>query len=392
VLFVPCWYPPASGQKSVSGEFVREHVLADSAFDDVGVLAFRADEQGASALRVGMRVDSGVEVIDVTVPTTLPRPLRTACRRILWLYFVFRAIARWGRPDLLHCQDRSIFYAAPAARLLGIPYVVSNHWTGFLRRALNPEEVAGFRRLLPGAAVILSSNLNARQDFDAYGIEGRVVWLPNSFDTKIFRPGSGKVADEVLVHVSGFTDQKRVPDILRAFGLVLGKRPGAKLLMIGDGCDRAAAESMAAELLPSGTYSFPGFLPKAAIADVLRRSRGFVFPSSAETFGCALMEAMACGCPVLTTRVGGIPAVAREGEALFVEVGDVPGIADAMLRFLGGTHGIDTAAVAEETGRRFGRSTVGEMIHRYHVCAVDGLLPERVRAACGNGARGSVEH
>jgi glycosyltransferase involved in cell wall biosynthesis len=375
VLFVPYWYPPRQGQRSVSGSFVREHVLAAAEHDDVHVLAFRADEPGADRILVERYFDGSVGVLDATIPSGSRTPVGTARRRLLWLFFLMRAIAAWGRPHLIHCQDRSVFYAAPSAKMLGIPYVVSNHWTGFLRRAVAPREADGFRRLLPGASRILSSNKNADSDFRAYGIEGRVSWLPNCYDPEVFHPDPSAIRADSIVHISGFTDQKRVPDILKAFRKVHERRPAAMLQMVGDGYDRAAAEAMAAEILPACSYRFRGFLPKAEVAEILRRSKGFVFPSSAETFGCALMEAMACGCPVLTTRVGGIPAVAGEGEAVFVEVGDIGAIAQGMISMLEGATGLDTERIAAGVEKRFGRPVIGKLIHGYHLEAAGIPVP-----------------
>lgn len=343
--------------------------MAAALYDDVSVLVYRTTERGSRALRLEEYTDSCVGVMDLSVFSPDARPPRVLWRRLLWLWLLARAIAKWGRPDLVHCQDRSVFHAAPAARLLRIPYVMSSHWTGFLRRDVAPEEVEGFRRLVPGAALVLCSNADAWKDFGHYDIHGRFEWLPNSFDPGVFHPAEGIAKTDELVHVSGFTDQKRAPDILRAFAMVLRSRPDARLLMIGNGIGRAAAEELASTLLPRGSYEFPGFLPKAEIADILRRSRGFVFPSSAETFGCALMEAMACGCPVLTTRAGGIPHVARDGEGIFVEVGDIEAIAQGMIALLDGTHGLDTDTIARSVLERFGRPAVGRIIHRYHLAA-----------------------
>jgi glycosyltransferase involved in cell wall biosynthesis len=98
----------------------------------------------------------------------------------------------------------------------------------------------------------------------------------------------------------------------------------------------------------------------------MHRVCGLLLPSDAESFGCVLMEAMACECPVLTTRVGGIPAVVREGEGLFVEVGNIDQIAEAMQRLLNGTHGLDLHRISRKTRERFNLATVGRLLHEEH--------------------------
>jgi glycosyltransferase involved in cell wall biosynthesis len=120
---------------------------------------------------------------------------------------------------------------------------------------------------------------------------------------------------------------------------------------------------MATRLLPAGSWKFLGFLAKPALAEEMRSASGFVFPSEFETFGCVLMEALACGCPALTTAVGGIPSVADGSRALIVPVGDISAIAAGMRVLLDGTHGFDMSAVAADTHALFSRPAVGARLH-----------------------------
>jgi glycosyltransferase involved in cell wall biosynthesis len=126
-------------------------------------------------------------------------------------------------------------------------------------------------------------------------------------------------------------------------------------------------EALAEARLPRSSFRFHGVLSKPEIAALMRRSSGFILVSDAETFGCVLMEAMACGCPVLTTRVGGIPAVVRDGDGLFTEVGDINQVARGMQRLLDGTHGLELERISHETRTRFGHETVGGLLHKEHL-------------------------
>jgi len=228
-----------------------------------------------------------------------------------------------------------------------------------------------FRWAFSQAHRVLPANQNAAQDYDYYDIEASVHWLPNALDTRIFKPEPPLRREPWLLHASGFAPQKRFPDILSSFAIVVKRRPDAVLQIAGDGIGRPEMESLARELLSNASFRFHGFLSKSQLAELMRRSRGFIFPSEFETFGCVLMEAMACGCPVLTTRVGGIPAVVRESEGLFVEVGDIDAIAKGMLHLLEGTHGVDVEHVSRETRARFSREAVGRILHEEHLAAAE---------------------
>jgi glycosyltransferase involved in cell wall biosynthesis len=147
------------------------------------------------------------------------------------------------------------------------------------------------------------------------------------------------------------------------------------LQVVGESMNRKRMEALATEQLPPKSFQFHGAVSKQDLAALMRQSSGFVFASEAETFGCVLMEAMACGCPVLTTRVGGIPAVVRNGEGLFVDVGDIIQMANGMRRLLNGTHGLDLERISRETRTRFNHQAVGRILHDEHQWAA-GASPE----------------
>jgi N-acetyl-alpha-D-glucosaminyl L-malate synthase BshA len=146
--------------------------------------------------------------------------------------------------------------------------------------------------------------------------------VPNFVDVDRFRPRArtgATPADRppVLVHVSNFRPLKRVGDVVAVFARVRAAGP-ARLRLVGDGPDRAAA---VAELARLGL---------AADAEV------FLLPSESESFGLAALEALACGVPVVASDVGGLPEVIADGEVGFLHrVGDVAGMAASARRLLG---------------------------------------------------------
>jgi glycosyltransferase involved in cell wall biosynthesis len=240
-----------------------------------------------------------------------------------------------------------------------------------MERKLDYRMVRQFRWAFARAARVLPANKLATTDYEYYSLQASITWLPNALDTEVFSPPLQTKREPWLLHASGFPAQKRVPDIIRAFARVRAKRPQAILQLAGDGTDRAEMEALAASELPSDSFYFHGYLPKPDLANLMRRACGFVLPSEAETFGCVLMEAMACSCPVLTTRVGGVPAVVREGEGLYVEVGNIDQIAEGMIQLLDGTHGLDLDRISHETRERFSYKAVGYILHGEHLKAAE---------------------
>ncbi|HEX4002016.1 MAG TPA: N-acetyl-alpha-D-glucosaminyl L-malate synthase BshA [Candidatus Acidoferrales bacterium] len=128
--------------------------------------------------------------------------------------------------------------------------------------------------------------------------------------------------EPILMHLSNFRPVKRVTDVIEIFALVREKIP-AKLVLIGDGPDRGAAEYIVRKKRLSKDVFFLGkqdhVQEKLGLADL------FLLPSDSESFGLAALEAMACQVPVLATNVGGLPEVVTHGiDGYLFEVRDVP--------------------------------------------------------------------
>jgi N-acetyl-alpha-D-glucosaminyl L-malate synthase BshA len=149
---------------------------------------------------------------------------------------------------------------------------------------------------------------------------------------KVLALGEAGRAQPLLCHVSNFRAVKRVEDVVRVFARVLKTRP-ARLLMVGDGPRRPAAQALAQEL---GVFEHIGWLGNVPdVAPALSAASIFLQTSEEESFGLAALEAMAAGVPVVAARVGGVPEVVRDGATgLLAPCADIEALAQACLRIL----------------------------------------------------------
>ena len=139
--------------------------------------------------------------------------------------------------------------------------------------------------------------------------------------------------EKLLVHVSNFRPVKRAIDCVEILAKVKEQFPNVRLVMVGDGPERAAVKHRAKVLGIEEDAIFVG--KKANIADYLGVSDIFLLPSELESFGLAALEAHACELPVIATRIGGIPEVVNEGESGFLsDIGDVDKMAADTLKLL----------------------------------------------------------
>ena len=138
--------------------------------------------------------------------------------------------------------------------------------------------------------------------------------------------------EPILMHLSNFRPVKRITDVVEIFALVREKIP-AKLVMIGDGPDRGAAEYIARKKRISKDVIFLG--KQNQVYEKLGQADLFLLPSQTESFGLAALEAMACEVPVIATNVGGLPEVVKHGvDGYLFEPGDVPAAAKYALDIL----------------------------------------------------------
>ncbi len=134
---------------------------------------------------------------------------------------------------------------------------------------------------------------------------------------------------ELLVSIGRLVPQKDYPTLLRAFAMVKA-RQGLRLLILGEGPERRTLEALSEELGISDTVSLPGFVRNPY--SFLGRAVSLVLPSRWEGFGVVLVEALACGCPVISTDCQSGPREILENGRFgtLVPVGDPGALAEAI--------------------------------------------------------------
>lgn len=155
------------------------------------------------------------------------------------------------------------------------------------------------------------------QELSERGIHNVDLWQ-RGVDTDAFHPelasarrrqrlfGPHQDGDPLLLYVGRLSAEKQIESILP----VLNALPGSRLALVGDGPHRQQLEKTFA-----GTATrFVGYLRGEELAGAYASADAFLFPSSTETLGLVLLEAMAAGCPVVAARRGGIPDIVTDGE------------------------------------------------------------------------------
>ncbi|MES2811531.1 MAG: N-acetyl-alpha-D-glucosaminyl L-malate synthase BshA [Bacteroidota bacterium] len=138
--------------------------------------------------------------------------------------------------------------------------------------------------------------------------------------------------ERIITHISNFRKVKNIPDVVKVFHKIQQSIP-AKLMMVGDGPEKAIAEELCEKLGIQDKVIFFG--NSHEINQILSYSDLFLLPSETESFGLAALEAMACSVPVISSNSGGLPEVNFDGVSGYLsDVGDIEAMANNALKIL----------------------------------------------------------
>jgi N-acetyl-alpha-D-glucosaminyl L-malate synthase BshA len=259
-------------------------------------------------------------------------------------------VSRAERLDIVHAH-----YAVPhataaylARQILasgggrGVPRVITTqHCTDITLLGSDPSysETVAFCIQQSDGVTTVSESLKA-DTYRELGVTCDIRVIPNFIDCTLnhrrdvaaLRERLAPHGEKILIHVSNFRPVKRPSAVIEVFARVR-RRAAAKLLMVGDGPECAAATRLARTLGVADDVQFLG--EQEQVVQLLSAADVFILPSAQESFGLAALEAMACEVPVVASRIGGLPEVIEDGVTGFLHPpDDLDGMAASVTRLV----------------------------------------------------------
>ncbi|MDQ6750834.1 MAG: glycosyltransferase [Actinomycetota bacterium] len=365
VLVLPTWY--ATPVHPIAGVFVRDQALAVARRERVVVLY----NEGSSwrvrrlfALHDG--VEGGLRTLRLRHrPSALPRA--STLLAVVGLDAAMDRLRREGfAPDVIHAHTLG---AAAAALVLGrahgVPVVVSEHWSAFALGTLSPWERRLARFVFEHVELVCPVSERLREAIAAHAPRARLRVIGNPVDTTLFvasaperASGPGPVR---LLAVGLLAEKKGMSLLLEALARrsAAGGRP-VVLDLVGDGPAAAELGRHACALELEDTVRFRGLMERAEIAQLMGEADLFVLPSLVETFGIALVEALAAGLPVVATDVGVAREIVDDGCGVLVAPNDVDALAAGIDLALTRLGSYELSGVAETIRTRFSPEAVAQ--------------------------------
>jgi glycosyltransferase involved in cell wall biosynthesis len=383
ILWLPSWYP--TKLDPFNGDFIQRHAQAVSLYHNVCVLFVVRDEKQAVTKTILEEESNNAHLTERITYYSLgkgPAPLQkfVSHRRYTKLFkkAIRKYIEQHGLPSLVHVHVT--FKAGALAFWLkkqwGIPYVITEHWTGFLPEAPdNFRHLPAFFRLVCRRAWKHAASMSAVSKY-LYGhlkklastTDMRVI--PNVIDTSIFQPSlfQKSIASMQFLHVSGLNDQKNVEAILRACARVKQKLVSFRLHLVGP--PRPHLQRLVHDLQLEEIVSFHPEVPQSQLAIQMQQADALILYSRYETFGCVVIEANACGVPVIVSDIPPMRELVEEGvNGLFAPSENATALAEKILWFVCNSSCFDASLIAQQAQAQYNYTKVGLQFSEWY-CSV----------------------
>lgn len=379
VLWLASWFPNRTAP--FNGDFIERHAIAAAAFVEqlfvVAVVKDDAMEKGSVEIVKKQEGNLIVYTVYYSKGKFSPAEKLLSFRKYFSLQKkIYRQIEQeYGRPDIVHVQVpmKAGLFAQYLERKYRIPYIVTEHWAAY--DPLCRPNILTYRKtfirlnnlVLKGAALVLPVSDYLGGLINDHFVKIRYTVVPNVVNTELFFPvPKSDSALLQLIHASTMGYQKNMEAVVEA--LALWKQQGGAFELNCYGPVNLTLEKMVQQHSLQQQVFFHGEVVQPVLARAMQQADALILYSRYETFGCVLIEANACGVPVIVSDLPVFHEFIREGvNGVFVKQDDPAALAAALEKFAPSKSSFDQRAIANSTKERFGYQTVGKQISdMYH--------------------------
>lgn len=368
IVFLARWYPHR--YDPMFGLFVQRHAEAAALYNDISVVYVHADDTLTHKFDITTDNASRDAIHRIS---TLRVYYKKPKSKILSLIRFFKAnklaLKQLPKPDIIHVHilTRLGIIARWQKLVHGTPYIITEHWS----RYLPGNDFSGFFRkwatkiVVKHASVVTTVTENLATAMKNHGLKNlNYMVLPNVVDTNLFQIKQHENAIPKIIHISCFEDKsKNISGLLESLKILRDKGIAYQAVLVGDGMDYEAMKQKATFLHLNDNVTFTRMLQGQELVDVLASGDFLVLSSNYENMPVVILEAFACGLPVVSTNVGGISEIVNESNGLLVPPHDAEKLANAMQKMLERYQNYDANTLRNSIIKKFSNEAVGKLLN-----------------------------
>ncbi len=357
ILFTSGWYP--SKAHTTVGNFVQRHAEAVATTCDVWVLYVASMPQWQGPPKIEEHCEKNVNTVIVYC-----RPGFFAKRKAFMkgAYHLIRS--KQIQFDVVH--HNVLWPHGWQPRWLhskfNLPYIVTEHWTGYdpiNAHKRHPLLLWMSRFGARKATFLCPVTLDLQHKMIDFGIHGNYRVVPNVVDTRLFSLANPEGSAIRFLHVSSLVDgHKNISGLLRVWKKVSDQLPNVHLTLGGDGPIEHWKQQAVILGIRTDSIDYFGETTWEGVAQQMESSHALVLFSNYENLPCVIVEALACGLPVISTRVGGISEHINEERGILVERGNEDALQRAIFTMAGNMHTYNQSALRAYALERFSNEAV----------------------------------
>lgn len=373
ILLISSWYP--NRNNPTHGIFNTVFAKAASLHNKVSVLHVCSDERLTEDFELVESTENNITTSIVyykKIKGSFPALSPFAKRKMLLKGFEMgfeRIKGKVGLPNLI--QLNVVMPAGIGVLYLSqkynIPYVVNEGWSGYY-----PEDgnYKGFllkhftKKIIKHAEVIMPVSEGLKTAMLSHNLKGNYTVVPNAIDEHRFQPGSdSKDSATRFLHISSLNDrEKNISGIIRAFSSAYKINQSLELTIVGYSDELDGFKNLTNQLGLNRSIHFKGRVMGSDLVNEINCHDALIMFSNYETFGLTIIEALACGKPVITTLSGGVGNLITSNLGYTVNRGDETALSEKIVLLAKNKSMFDAVQLRQFVTERFTVAKVGEQL------------------------------
>ncbi len=357
ILFLSGWYP--SRVFPTNGNFVQRHAEAIASQHKVTLIHVITDEN----IKIIENVSYNKNNVNTHI-VYIKKKNNPILKFILFIKAYLKAVNAIDNFDIVHLNIT--FPVGLIALYLKWfkkkPFIITEHWSGFL-----PEDkvsLSFFKKIITkiiitqaNYIVVVSKHL--KDQMLKNGFKGNYRVLGNIIDTSIFYPKEKSFKEFEIIHISNFDENsKNIHGILSTIKNISKIRTDFTFKIIGDGDLDNLHKKIISHQIPSGIIKIEGKKTSSEIAEILQQANVYISFSNYETFGIVMIEALACGTPVISTDTGILIELEPSDFITIIKKNNEDALLKAILERMINAFNLDTKNIHNYIAKLFGSEKI----------------------------------